>query len=228
MTSLPATFSQDSIDFLKQLAANNSKDWFDTNRKAYLDHIKAPADTLKTELAKSLSELTGQPMKGKLFRINRDLRFSKDKTPYNTHVRMAFWPDRDAFQGKQAQPPSFFLSIEADHIRLGAGCMAFSKPAHGQYLHLLETGSGEEITKLLETLTTKGFERSEPDLAKPQRGFAKDNAFAELARHKGLAVWTTLPDVAPALGEKAPGTLTNVLTPTLPFWTWLVNLHKNT
>ncbi|MEP3428829.1 MAG: TIGR02453 family protein [Roseibium sp.] len=226
MTSLPATFSRDSIDFLKQLAANNSKDWFDANRKTYQDHIKAPADTLKTELAKSLTELTGQSMTGKLFRINRDLRFSKDKTPYNTHVRMAFWPDRDAFQGRQAQPPSFFLSIEADHIRLGAGCMAFSKLAHGQYLHLLETGSGEEITKLLESLTTKGFEQSKPDLVNPPRGFPKDNIFADLARYKGLAVWTTLPDVAPALGEKAPGNLTNALAPTLPFWSWLVDLHE--
>ncbi|MEP3046242.1 MAG: TIGR02453 family protein [Roseibium sp.] len=228
MSSLPATFSQDSIDFFKQLAANNSKDWFDANRKAYQDHIKAPADTLKSELATSLSKITGHSMTCKLFRINRDLRFSKDKTPYNTHVRMAFWPDSDAFQGRQAQPPSFFLSIEADHIRLGAGCMAFSKPVLGTYLHLLETGSGDEIKKLLGQLTTNGFEQSDPDLAKPPRGFPKDNAFADLARHKGLAVWTTLADVAPALGEKAPVVLTNALAPTLPFWNSLVKLHEKT
>ena len=78
-------------------------------------------------------------------------------------------------------PPSFFLSVEPDHLRFGTGCMAFSKPVLDTFLRALETGSGKEIEKLLGRLTNEGFERSQPDLAKVPRGFPKEHPFAGLA-----------------------------------------------
>ena len=218
-------FSDDSFTFLMDLDANNSKDWFDANKERYQALIKAPADTLKMELIDGLAALTGRQVKGKTFRINRDLRFSKDKTPYNTHVRMAFWLDEDIFQGMKTQPPSFFLSVEADHIRIGAGCMTFSKPVLGRYLQRLETGSDNDIEVLLDALQTKGLELSAPDLAKPPRGFPKDHPQADLARHKGLAVWANIENITVAQGECAATQLLGTWATTLPFWNWLVELH---
>ena len=91
---------------------------------------------------------------------------------------MAFWPKGKAFEGREAQPPSFFVSFEPDRIRLGTGCMAFSKTALGSYLHALESGSGNEIAELMSDLEARGFERSTPDLAKAPRGFPKDHEHA--------------------------------------------------
>lgn len=82
-------FSQDFLDFFKELAANNNKDWFDANRKRYEKNIK---DTFKTFVEKVILELKKiEPdmtveAKDVIFRINRDIRFSKDKSPYKLHA----------------------------------------------------------------------------------------------------------------------------------------------
>ncbi|WP_422037662.1 DUF2461 domain-containing protein [Roseibium sp.] len=219
-------FSPETFAFLADLKANNSKEWFDAHKPDYQRVVKKPADALRADLAERLSALTGLETASKQFRINRDLRFSKDKTPYNAHIRMAFWPKGKAFEGRDAQPPSFFVSFEPGHIRLGTGCMAFSKAALGSYLQALESGGGGEIAGLLSALEANGFERSTPDLAKAPRGFPKDHAHTDLARHKGLAVWTTITDTAPATGDKTATFLVDTWKPTLAFWSWLLDLSR--
>nr|WP_319383101.1 DUF2461 domain-containing protein [uncultured Roseibium sp.] len=219
-------FSPETFAFLANLKANNSREWFDAHKPDYQRLIKKPADALRADLTEKLSVLTGLEITSKQFRINRDLRFSKDKTPYNAHIRMAFWPKEKAFEGRDAQPPSFFISFEPGHIRLGTGCMAFSKAALGSYLRALESGSGGEIASLLSALEANGFERSAPDLAKAPRGFPKDHEHADLARHKGLAAWTTIADTDQATGDTAAAFLADTWKPTLAFWTWLLDLSR--
>ncbi|MBG6144996.1 uncharacterized protein (TIGR02453 family) [Labrenzia sp. EL_142] len=221
-----AGFAPETFAFLTSLKDNNAKDWFDAHKADYQRFVKKPSDFFRSEVARKLAELTGHEIVSKQFRINRDLRFSKDKTPYNTHIRMAFWPNGGAFEGRDAQPPSFFLSVEPDHIRFGTGCMAFSKPVLGSYLQALETGKGEEIERLLDQLNSEGFDRSEPDLAKVPRGFPKDNQFADLARHKGLAVWKSIEDTDQLIDDTAPTFMVSAWNPTLPFWQWLADILK--
>lgn len=82
-------FSQDFLEFFKELAANNNKDWFDANRKRYEKNIK---DTFKTFVEKVINDLKkiepemAVEAKDVIFRINRDIRFSKDKSPYKLHA----------------------------------------------------------------------------------------------------------------------------------------------
>ena len=80
-----AFFNKDYLDFFKELAANNNKEWFDKNRKRYEREVKEPFKNFVTELisamAKDDSDLEIEA-KDAIFRINRDIRFSKDKTPY--------------------------------------------------------------------------------------------------------------------------------------------------
>jgi uncharacterized protein (TIGR02453 family) len=221
-------FHSETFSFLGDLAANNSKDWFDANKSAYQRSVKKPSDAFRPALSEALANQIGHEVASKQFRINRDLRFSKDKTPYNTHIRMAFWPKGALFEGKDAQPPSFFLSIEQDHVRFGTGCMAFSKPVLGTYLRILEQGAGDEISTLYKQLEADGFERSEPDLVNPPRGFPKDHSDADLARHKGLATWKTLGNTNLLLEENAAERMAVEWQPTLNFWKFLVSLHEKT
>ncbi|QFT31065.1 hypothetical protein FIV00_11300 [Labrenzia sp. THAF82] len=221
-------FQKETFLFLKALAANNSKDWFDANKSDYQRHVKKPADAFRPAMNNALQTLTGHEMTSKQFRINRDLRFSKNKTPYNTHIRMAFWPVGASFEGRDAQPPSFFLSIEADTIRFGTGCMAFSKPVLGAYLTLLEKGAGESISMLLALARSDGFDVSEPDLVNPPRGFPKDHAYSDLARHKGIALWKDLPDTGCLQGDSAVTALAHAWKPTLSFWQYFADLQERT
>jgi len=85
--TVPAVIKKESLDFLKALSKNNNRDWFNKHKDKYIeahDNIIAFADALLYEMNKhdKIGTLSG---KESLFRIYKDVRFSKDKTPYNTH-----------------------------------------------------------------------------------------------------------------------------------------------
>ncbi len=81
-------FTQDFNDFFKELAANNNKGWFDLNRKRYENVVKKPFVSFVNDVIFEVNKLTPINLEPKdaIFRINNDIRFSRDKTPYKTHV----------------------------------------------------------------------------------------------------------------------------------------------
>jgi uncharacterized protein (TIGR02453 family) len=122
-----AYFNQDFVDFFKGLAANNHKDYFDQNRKVYLKQVKEPfyqlvADCIE-EIGKIDSKVKGLEVKNSVFRINRDIRFSKDKTPYNLHVSAAIGPNGR----KNMEYPGLYLHLNIDQCHFGGGCYQPSK-----------------------------------------------------------------------------------------------------
>lgn len=221
-----AGFSPETFVFLKALAGNNTRDWFEANRQDYQRFVKNPADAVRSCLEEALAELTGHEIASMQFRINRDLRFSKDKPPYNTHIRMAFWPKDAVVAGREAQPPGFFLSVEADHLRIGTGSMAFAKPLLAAYLNALETAGGDEASALISVLKADGFEAPAPELARVPKGFPRDHPHGDLARHKGLALWKTLEDTRIVQNEMTATSLLAIWKDTLPLWQWLMRLQE--
>ena len=112
---------QTSLDFLSKLKKNNSKDWFEQNRDFY-DHYKTDilelTENLLTGLSKfdqSISQANLDPKKC-LTRVNRDLRFSKDKTPYKNYVLIVF--NKNGFHGNTA---GYYIQIEPSANFLGGG-----------------------------------------------------------------------------------------------------------
>jgi uncharacterized protein (TIGR02453 family) len=82
-------FGPDALPFFKALGFHQTKEWFEDNRATYESQVKAPLGDLVEDLAGAFSRI-GAPLKGdrkaSLFRINRDVRFAKDKSPYKTHA----------------------------------------------------------------------------------------------------------------------------------------------
>ncbi len=81
-------FNQDFNDFFQELEANNSKEWFHANKKRYEKSVKAPMVDLVRDVAAAMHKIDNDFVvdpKKCIGRINRDIRFSKDKTPYNVH-----------------------------------------------------------------------------------------------------------------------------------------------
>lgn len=84
-------FTQEYIDFFKYLSNNNHKEWFHDNIKRYENNIKKPFLNFVTSLIEEVSKIDDEvnlDAKKCISRINRDIRFSKDKTPYNLHLRL--------------------------------------------------------------------------------------------------------------------------------------------
>lgn len=111
------------FDFLRELAANNDRDWFNANKQRYKDEVVAPISAFIEAMAPRIEKISPyivvdpRPNGGSMFRIYRDTRFSKDKTPYKTHVGCQF---RHA-AGKDAHAPGFYIHFEPGQCFFGGG-----------------------------------------------------------------------------------------------------------
>lgn len=183
MPDLLSNLIQDARAFLGELSENNSRDWWGANKPTYDAKLKAPALQLLDELTGDLSRLTGAAVDTKLFRPHRDVRFSKDKTPYNTHLHLLWSP---AFTG--AGRPGYFFGISPEYVTLGAGQMEFGKEALASWRSTIDE-SGRAISNATDALTASGFRLSEPALKRVPAPFDKNHPHESLLRHKGITAW---------------------------------------
>jgi len=118
--------TKDYSSFFRELSKNNNKAWFHANKKRYEDAVKAPFLELLEQLLHTLTQwddrILPDPKKA-VFRINRDIRFSKDKSPYNTIMKAGFSP-----AGKKSELPGYYVGVDADHIHVGGGLFIASPP----------------------------------------------------------------------------------------------------
>lgn len=116
-------FTAETFTFLRDLADHNERDWFQANKNRYDDHVKDPALRFIVDVGEELRTISphfrADPRAngGSLFRIYRDTRFSKDKTPYKTHTGIQFRHEA----GNDAHAPGFYLHIAPDELFVGVG-----------------------------------------------------------------------------------------------------------
>ena len=119
-------FSDEFLGFLKELAANNNRDWFHANKKRYEKNVKEPFAAFVGELIARVKEtdkrIEIQP-KDAIFRIYRDTRFSKDKTPYKTNVSAVISPGGR----KDATNLGLYIEMNPEHIRVYSGAYMLDK-----------------------------------------------------------------------------------------------------
>jgi uncharacterized protein (TIGR02453 family) len=109
-------FNRSGLQFLDELSKNNNKEWFENNKSVFKDILEPISKSFVNSLIILLEEQLNKTFKGKLFCIYRDVRFSKDKTPYNPHIRIAFsLPEKTT-------GPTFMLSLEANQTLI-IGCV---------------------------------------------------------------------------------------------------------
>lgn len=186
-TTTVAGFSKDAVQFLKDLKANNNRKWFNANKKIYETEIKKPAEAFCEAMIEDLGKLTGRVHRSKIFRIHRDVRFSKDKTPYNTHLHIGFMP-----ASEMNSPPCWFFGLDTENLTLGSGIFAFDKPELETFRERVAGSEGPKLAKLLGKLEANGIRITGAELKRVPAGYPKDHPQAELLCRKGLAVWDDL------------------------------------
>jgi uncharacterized protein (TIGR02453 family) len=192
MTTDVQTLISDAQAFYPQLAANNTRDWWVNNRATYDDRLKPAALALLEDMVAPLSALADAPVKAKLFRPHRDVRFSKDKTPYKTHLHM-MWQ----VQSTAPQNPVFFFGIGADYVRAGAGMMGFEKQMLINWREMLDLDA-DRMLGILTGLEDQGFTFREPALKRVPSPYAKDHTAANFLRMKGIIASREIaPDAQP-------------------------------
>ena len=116
-------FPRDFFRFFKDLEANNNRPWFNDNKDRYIESVVQPMSAFIIAIAPRLQKISThyradpKPHGGSMFRIYRDTRFSKDKTPYKTHAAAQFRHEA----GKDAHAPGFYAHFARDGLHFGGG-----------------------------------------------------------------------------------------------------------
>ncbi|MEL7158481.1 MAG: DUF2461 domain-containing protein, partial [Actinomycetota bacterium] len=113
-------FTADTVTFWRGLAANNNKAWFDEHRKAYEQHLKGPYNELAQALVEQLAEVEPEytiSASQATYRINRDTRFSNDKTPYKTNLGITVGRN----QKHDPDWPAYTVRLGLDTIAVAGG-----------------------------------------------------------------------------------------------------------
>jgi uncharacterized protein (TIGR02453 family) len=136
-------FTKDYVDFFIELAANNHKEWFDVNRKRYELSVKKPfanfTQALIDRIAVNNPTFQGLQAKYCIFRINRDIRFSADKTPYKLMCSAVVSPE-----GKKSTAINgIYFEVTPEHVRVYGGIYEIDK----ENLQELREGIASNLTQ---------------------------------------------------------------------------------
>ncbi len=148
-----AFFNQDLLQFFIDLAPNNHKDWFDQNRKRYELSVREPFRAFVSHMISKMAtvspEFKGLEAKDCIFRINRDIRFSKDKSPYKMMVSALIIPN-----GKKSRSTDgIYLEISPEHVRVYGGIYEMDK----QIIDAVREGIIDDMSGFKACCTNKDF-----------------------------------------------------------------------
>lgn len=220
-------FGDETIAFLRDLSRNNTKAWFDANRDRYDAYYIAPAKEFVSAIGARLKKLApsihAEPrVNGSIFRINRNIRFSKDKTPYKPHLDLWFWEG-----ARKGAVSGLFFRLMADSLILGAGAHAFTPEQLVRYRAALENpAKSAQLVQIEDALSAHDLELAAEHYKTVPRGIriGENEQLARLARHNSLhsALRTPHP---PSLGKPAfVADCLDIWRQFLPLHDWLMRM----
>lgn len=183
-------FPKQCLDFYKGLAKNNNKLWFDSHRQDFDDFVLDPSRAFVFEMGKLLKKIApginADPRVNRsLFRIHRDTRFSKDKTPYKTHLAIWFWEGGT----KRMECSGFYFHLEPQMLMLGAGLYRFPKELLETYRQaVVHPKLGPELVLAVKKVEEASYEVGGQHYKRTPRGFDPDHKNAKWLLNDGLFV----------------------------------------
>jgi uncharacterized protein (TIGR02453 family) len=183
-------FSKDLFDFFEELKKNNNRTWFNDNKKRYIESVVNPISEFIVCIAPRLKKIsrhyTADPRHhgGSMFRIYRDTRFSKDKTPYKTHAGVQFRHKA----GKNAHAPGFYVHLATDGLFFGGGVWAPPSPQLNQIRDYIADNvrAWARIANAKKVRDVGGIKGD--SLKRPPRGFDAEHIHIEDLKRKSFYV----------------------------------------
>lgn len=187
-------FPEGGYEFFLELQAQQSRAWFLAHKEDYerlwVRPMRALGADLVATLAATYPRIAETP--SKLFRVQRDVRFAADTSPYKTNVAMALWtrPSREAEAGMEGDAPMLYLHFGLDGDVVAAGRWQLGKEALAPYRAAVDNPvHGQRLQELVDELADNGFELSSHErLKRVPAPFAQEHPRAELLKLKGIAV----------------------------------------
>lgn len=220
-------FDESVFQYLKKLKDNNNKDWFNDHKQEYEDLVRTPALNFITAMESWIKlisphyEAIPKKMGGSLMRVYRDVRFSKDKSPYKTNVGIQFRHEI----GKDVHAPGFYLHIEPDQVFLAAGAWAPASEALKAIRDLIVAKPGPYKDAISHKPMLQHFELQGNKLTRPPKGYDKELPLIEEIKRKDFFVVAELPE-AFILEPELPERVAKLFATTQPYMRFLCEALK--
>jgi uncharacterized protein (TIGR02453 family) len=221
-------FGSEALAFLRGLKRNNKKPWFEAHRANYEAHIKRPMADLVEEMDRRMAsfapEMMGEP-KRSVFRMHRDIRFAKDKSPYKTHAACWFFHHGASSKvGREAEGggAGYYFHLEPGASFVGGGCWMPPRPALQRFRSAIALAPrGFEKIVNAPVLRKRFGSLSEEDaLKRVPRGYEADHPAARWLRLQSFTVGRKLTD-AQVTSSRLTATLESEYEAMLPLIRWL-------
>lgn len=217
-------FPKEGIAFLRKLKKNNNRPWFHAHKMQYDENVKFPMQCLIASLAHALiddiPEIEFNPKKS-IFRIHRDVRFSKNKAPYKTNIAASFELRGDK---SPTETPGLYLGIEPGQIFIGGGLYM----PDGDQLKSIRRAIVDHPDEFLAVVEDKRFKKEFGEiegekLQKAPLGFPKDHPMIEHLRHKQFYIGKVYGHEL-CFRPKFVHMVAQVFTDAMPFVRWLAKV----
>jgi uncharacterized protein (TIGR02453 family) len=189
-------FPKETARFLQGVAVHNEKAWFDAHRDLYEAGYVEPARAFVAEIGPRLRKFAPETqfepkVNGSIGRVNRDIRFSKDKRPYKTHLDLFFWQG----ETKSWDIPGFWFSLGVEKVYMGSGIYMFDKEQLASFRDsVIHPRSGKALLAAVAGIRKKGaYYFGEKTRKLLPRGYEAPEDRAEYLLFEGLHAGIELP-----------------------------------
>ncbi len=179
-------FSPELFDFLLDLRANNDRDWFQANKGRYERHVKEPLLGFIEDFEPYLHSISehfvadSRANGGSMFRIYRDVRFSKDKTPYKTQAAVQFRHEA----ARSVHAPGFYLHLAPDEVFAGVGIWRPDSATVGRIRSRIVEDPGGWARAVGDPDFTEEYDLAGDSLKRPPKGFDPEHPYVEDLKRK--------------------------------------------
>lgn len=221
-----SNFPNCAADFLSKLSKNNNRDWLESHREDYKTMFLEPAQEFVLEMGTKLQAIRPNiiaiPKVDKsIFRLHRDVRFSKDKLPYKTNLGILFWEGND----KKLESSGFYFNIEPKYFFLGAGSYIFSDTMIKVYREALsDQTAGKQIALTVKKMEKLGYKIGGQHFKKLPKGFFPDFPHADLLLHNGLYCYMESKNINELKSETLVSYCFKHFKAMLPVHSWLADV----
>jgi uncharacterized protein (TIGR02453 family) len=192
----------EALEFFDELEEENTKAFWERNKHTYETLVRAPMEELLAELKKEWGP-------GRIFRPYRDVRFSKDKSPYKTNIA--------------AVVGDGYISLDARGLGAGVGMWEMAPDQLARYRQAVDDGrSGAKLARVVSDIRSTGAEAAGHGVLKTApKGYPKDHPRIELLQYKGIVAWRDWPAGAWLGTKRAKDRVVELFRVAKPLNAWL-------
>lgn len=224
MNSTFKDFPKKTKAYLNKLSKNNNREWFEANRDLYNSDFLEPCIQFIVEMGDRLQDIDPDivaipKIDKSIFRLHRDVRFSKDKTPYKTNAGLYFWNGKV----KKMEASGFYFHLEPKLFGVGLGMYMFPPHLLKKYRDVVsKPATAKELHQIIRTLEKKGYSIGGKKFKKTPKGYDPNTLYPGYLLFEGIYAWYEGNEFKKIDGGKAVDAIFKIFKDMLPLHKWLV------